>query len=104
MTVERPWTKKVVIGADVVVYESRYFRYLGSEGAAKNLAQDLNALFLEHADWREARASVETETEVRCTFCGLEYEEDETGPLCCDAAIRAAAEAAKPLSTHDVLG
>jgi len=86
--VERPWTKSVVTDASVEVYGHSGYRR-SSEKVANELARALKELFKEHSEWRDIQVTIHTESEVRCTFCGLVYEEDSNGPLCCDNAIEA---------------
>ena len=92
---ERPWTKRVVISASVEVEPVRYL-HRDRKVDADDLARDLKRLFDDHATWRGTPISVRYESEVRCTFCGLLYEEDESGiPMCCDRAQQAHSEVAR---------
>lgn len=85
----RPWTKRIVTDASVEVFGRTGYSRRPKKEIAEELARDLKELFGEHSEWKGVEVLVHTESEVRCVFCDLLYEEnqEEEGPLCCDHAM-----------------
>ena len=79
--------KQIVTDAEVILTPRRWhFRGESSLRELDAWCQDLSKFIRDHRSRDQADIEIRKMTEYRCSFCNSVWEEDENGPVCCQAA------------------
>lgn len=77
----------VTVSCDPPIGIGRWTRTLEDRAKAlESWAREFEEFIRDHRSQDPVSLSVERHFQTQCSHCGYEWEEDETGPLCCQKA------------------